>query len=207
MLIANSAAILTDAFPADQRGLALGINQVAAIAGQFIGLVAGGVLAAIDWRAVFWVNVPVGIVRNGLGVPDAARQRRAASRSHRLVGQHHVRGRAERDPDRVTTGIKPYGGHAMGWIEPRGDRLDRRRRCAARGVRGDREAGHRADVPARPVPDPRVRRRQRRGADRRGRTRRAAVHSDHLAAGHLAAAARLQLSARRRCGRASTCCR
>ena len=61
MLTANSAAILTDAFPADQRGLALGTNQIAAIAGQFIGLVAGGVLAAVDWRAVFWVNVPVGI--------------------------------------------------------------------------------------------------------------------------------------------------
>jgi MFS family permease len=61
MLTANSAAILTDAFPAEQRGLALGVNQVAAIAGQFIGLVAGGLLAAVDWRAVFWVNVPVGL--------------------------------------------------------------------------------------------------------------------------------------------------
>ena len=59
MLTANSAAILTDAFPADQRGFALGTNQVAALAGQFIGLVAGGVLAALDWRAVFWVNVPI----------------------------------------------------------------------------------------------------------------------------------------------------
>src|ERR1700712_385209 len=59
MLTANSAAILTDAFPSEQRGLALGINQLAAIAGQFIGLVAGGLLAVWDWRAVFWVNVPV----------------------------------------------------------------------------------------------------------------------------------------------------
>src|SRR6185437_11120815 len=61
MLMANSAAILTDAFPSDQRGFALGTNQVAAIAGQFVGLVAGGVLAFVDWRAVFWVNVPVGV--------------------------------------------------------------------------------------------------------------------------------------------------
>src|SRR5882724_9034734 len=61
MLTANSAAILTDAFPADQRGFALGINQVAGLAGMFIGLVAGGLLAAWDWRAVFWVNVPVGV--------------------------------------------------------------------------------------------------------------------------------------------------
>jgi len=61
MLMSNSAAILTDAFPAEQRGFALGTNQVAGISGQFIGLVAGGLLAAIDWRAVFWVNVPIGL--------------------------------------------------------------------------------------------------------------------------------------------------
>src|ERR1700744_2125340 len=61
MLQANSAAILTDAFPKEQRGFALGTNQVAVLAGMFIGLVAGGLLATIDWRAVFWVNVPVGI--------------------------------------------------------------------------------------------------------------------------------------------------
>ena len=61
MLTANSAAILTDAFPSNQRGLALGINQIAALAGQFIGLTAGGLLAAVDWRAIFWINVPVGI--------------------------------------------------------------------------------------------------------------------------------------------------
>jgi MFS family permease len=61
MLQANSAAILTDAFPAEQRGFALGTNQVAGLAGMFIGLVAGGLLATLDWRAIFWVNVPVGI--------------------------------------------------------------------------------------------------------------------------------------------------
>src|SRR5581483_5841346 len=61
-LLANATAILTDAFPATQRGLALGINGVAAIAGQFIGLVLGGFLAVIDWRLVFFVSVPVGIV-------------------------------------------------------------------------------------------------------------------------------------------------
>src|SRR5205823_12688570 len=61
MVFANSTAILTDAFPARQRGMALGINQVAAIAGSFIGLVLGGVLAEWDWRAVFWVSVPIGI--------------------------------------------------------------------------------------------------------------------------------------------------
>src|SRR6476469_9984101 len=62
MLMANSAAIITDAFPAKQRGMALGINIVAGIAGSFIGLVLGGLLAEWNWRSVFWVNVPIGIV-------------------------------------------------------------------------------------------------------------------------------------------------
>ena len=118
MLTANSAAILTDAFPVDQRGFALGINQVAAIAGQFIGLVAGGILAAIDWRAVFWVNVPVGIygtVRAYLKLRDDGERHRgkidwwgnitfALGLSAILVG--------------ITAGIQPYGGHAMGWTNP-----------------------------------------------------------------------------------------
>src|SRR5579872_1837918 len=61
LLMANSTAILTDAFPAEQRGTALGISMIAGIAGSFIGLVVGGVLADINWRLVFWVNVPFGL--------------------------------------------------------------------------------------------------------------------------------------------------
>src|SRR6202050_4526142 len=61
MLMANSPAILTDAFPSTQRGMAMGINQVAGIAGQFIGLILGGILAAVDWRLVFIVSVPIGV--------------------------------------------------------------------------------------------------------------------------------------------------
>jgi MFS family permease len=61
MLFANSSAIITDAFPADQRGLGLGINNVAAIAGSFIGLVLGGLLAPVQWHMVFLVSVPFGI--------------------------------------------------------------------------------------------------------------------------------------------------
>jgi EmrB/QacA subfamily drug resistance transporter len=118
MLTANSAAILTDAFPVERRGFALGINQVAAIAGQFIGLVAGGVLAAIDWRAVFWVNVPVGVIGTVW-----------AYRSLRDTGERHP-GRIDWWGNitfaiglsailiGVTNGIKPYGGHAMGWTNP-----------------------------------------------------------------------------------------
>src|SRR5271155_234451 len=60
-LLANSAAILTDAFPANQRGLALGITNVVGISGLFIGLVVGGILAPIDWRLIFLVSVPFGL--------------------------------------------------------------------------------------------------------------------------------------------------
>ncbi len=118
MLTANSAAILTDAFPRDQRGLALGINQVAGLSGQFIGLVAGGLLATLDWRAVFWVNVPVGV----FGTVWAYRKLRDDGKRHRArvdwwgnitfaVGLGAIL-------IAVTNGIQPYRGHTMGWMNP-----------------------------------------------------------------------------------------
>ena len=61
MLMANSAAILTDAFPEHQRGMALGVNQAAAFSGSFIGLILGGILAPINWRLIFLVSVPIGL--------------------------------------------------------------------------------------------------------------------------------------------------
>ncbi|HEX4831389.1 MAG TPA: MFS transporter [Trebonia sp.] len=118
MLMANSAAILTDAFPPERRGFALGTNQISALAGMFIGLVAGGLLAAWDWRAVFWINVPVGV----FGTLWAYLRLRDNGERHRgkidwwgnatfalglgsvLVG--------------CTYGIQPYHGNSMGWESP-----------------------------------------------------------------------------------------
>ncbi|MFZ0043000.1 MAG: MFS transporter [Solirubrobacteraceae bacterium] len=119
MLTANSAAILTDAFPADQRGLALGTNQIAAIAGQFIGLLAGGILAAIDWRAIFWVNVPVGV----FGTFWAYRKLRETSTPGpraRIDWWGNITFAVGLGAIliAITNGIKPYGGHAMGWTNP-----------------------------------------------------------------------------------------
>jgi MFS family permease len=119
MLMANSAAIITDVFPAAQRGMALGINIVAGIAGSFIGLVLGGLLAEWDWRAVFWVNVPIGV----LGTIWA----------YRSLHDTGVRRKARIDwwgnltfavgltalLAAITYGIQPYGGHTMGWTNPR----------------------------------------------------------------------------------------
>jgi MFS family permease len=118
MLTANSAAIITDAFPEDQRGFALGINQVAALAGQFIGLTAGGLLAAIDWRAVFWVNVPVGV----FGTIWAYRTLRDSG--ERQGGRIDWWGNLTFGVGlsailvAITTGLQPYHGHSMGWTDP-----------------------------------------------------------------------------------------
>jgi MFS family permease len=118
MLMANSAAILTDAFPPERRGFALGTNQIASLAGMFIGLVAGGLLAAWDWRAVFWVNVPVGIY----GTIWAYARLRELGTRHRtkidwwgnltfLLGLGSVL-------VGITYGIQPYGHDSMGWESP-----------------------------------------------------------------------------------------
>jgi MFS family permease len=114
MLFANSSAILTDAFPQDQRGLALGVNSVAAVAGSFIGLVLGGVLAPLQWRLVFAISVPIGVVATvwsyhslrDLGVRKAARidwwgnATFAVGLILVMVG--------------ITYGIQPYGGTRWG---------------------------------------------------------------------------------------------
>jgi MFS family permease len=118
LLFANSSAILTDAFPPDQRGLAMGVNSIAAIAGSFLGLVLGGLLAPLSWRLIFLVSVPVGLVAT-------------------FWAYHSLRELGERRPARIdwwgnltfalglvgvmigiTYGIQPYGGHDMGWTSP-----------------------------------------------------------------------------------------
>jgi MFS family permease len=118
LLMANSTAILIDAFPVEQRGMAMGINMIAAIVGSFLGLVIGGVLADIHWRLVFWVNVPIGLFGTvwaytklrELGRRTAARidwwgnATFAVGLIMVLVG--------------ITYGIQPYGGHDMGWTSP-----------------------------------------------------------------------------------------
>ena len=117
-LVANSAAILTDAFPENQRGLALGINNVAGISGSFIGLVVGGLLAPIDWRLIFLVSVPFGAfgtVWAYLKLEDRGIRRRAPvdwlgnvtfglGLTLVMIG--------------ITYGIEPYERKAMGWTNP-----------------------------------------------------------------------------------------
>ncbi len=118
LLMANSAAILTDAFPADQRGMALGINTVAGISGSFIGLVIGGLLSVLDWHLVFLVSVPVGIAGTvwayfrlrEIGVSKRAKIDWWGNLTFGLGLIAILVG--------ITYGIQPYGGHPTGWTNP-----------------------------------------------------------------------------------------
>src|SRR5271157_1433323 len=118
-LFSNSTAILTDAFPPHERGMAMGINQIAFLSGQFIGLLAGGVLAAINWRAVFLVSVPFsvgGTIWAYLALHETAKIRGhqkldipgnvlfAVGLTAVLIG--------------MTYGLEPYGSSSMGWGSP-----------------------------------------------------------------------------------------
>jgi MFS family permease len=118
MLFANSTAILTDAFPAERRGLALGINQVAAIAGSFIGLVVGGLLAPVHWRLVFFVSVPFGLLGT---VWSYHSLRETSSRAPARIdwwGNLLFAGGLTALLAAITYGIQPHGGHDMGWTNP-----------------------------------------------------------------------------------------
>jgi MFS family permease len=119
MLFANSTAILTDAFPPNRRGFALGLNQVAAIAGTFLGLIVGGILASVDWHLVFIVSVPFGLIGTVW-----------AYVSLHEGGTRDIGGKVDWPGNIVfgvgltallagiTYGIQPYGGSSQGWGNP-----------------------------------------------------------------------------------------
>jgi EmrB/QacA subfamily drug resistance transporter len=118
-LLSNSAAIITDAFPAHQRGFALGINQIAAILGSVIGLLLGGILAYFDWRLVFLVSVPVGIA--GTIWAYTMLRETVKARSHQKIdwlGNATFATGATILLIGITYGIEPYGGSPTGWGNP-----------------------------------------------------------------------------------------
>jgi len=118
MFMANTAAILTDAFPANQRGMALGVNQVAGISGQFVGLLLGGLLAQWDWRLIFWINVPIGLF--GTVWAYISLRELAVTRKARIdwAGNVLFAAGATMLLTAITFGIRPYGTSATGWGNP-----------------------------------------------------------------------------------------
>jgi MFS family permease len=118
MLMASSSAILTDAFPANQRGMALGVNMVSAVAGSFLGLLIGGFLSEWDWKAIFWVGVPIGILGTiwsirslkELGVNTPGRLDWAGTLTFGIGLTVLLVG--------ITYGIQPYGDSTTGWGNP-----------------------------------------------------------------------------------------
>ena len=201
LLMANSSAIITDAFPADQRGLALGLNMVAGIAGSFLGLVIGGVLAPIDWRLVFLVSVPFSLFGTVWGY---LKLRDLSPRRHHVMdwwGNITFAAGLIAVLVAITYGIQPYGDHIMGWTNP--------------WVMGSLIGGvallavfcvieTKVEHPMFHIDLFKIRAfsmRQPRQPARRSGPRRADVHPDHLAAGHLAAAPRLHLRVHAAVGR------
>lgn len=118
MLMASSSAILTDAFPANQRGMALGINMVAAVSGSFLGLLIGGALSEWHWKAIFWVGVPIGL----LGTVWSLRSLKEIGT--RTPGRLDWAGTATFGIGLtvlligITYGIQPYGEASTGWANP-----------------------------------------------------------------------------------------
>ncbi len=118
MLMASSSAILTDAFPANQRGMALGVNMVAAVAGSFLGLLIGGFLSEWEWKAVFWVGIPIGVIGTiwsyrslrELGSRSPGKLDWAGTVTFGLGLTVLLLG--------ITYGIQPYGNSPTGWGSP-----------------------------------------------------------------------------------------
>jgi MFS family permease len=118
MLMANSAAILTDAFPLTQRGMAMGINQAAAFSGTFIGLVLGGVLAPVNWRLIFLVSVPIGLFATVWGYLKLRELSPHQPAHIDWPGNLTFAGGLILVMVGITYGIEPYGRHTMGWTSP-----------------------------------------------------------------------------------------
>ena len=200
-LMANSPAILTDAFPSNQRGMAMGLNMISGLAGSFLGLVVGGVLAGINWHLVFWVNVPFGALgtfwayfklkETGLRSPARIDWWGNLTFAAGLIMVLMA----------ITYALQPFRQPRYG-LDPAAG--------AGTSSGGSRTAGHlhldgNPGAPAArgpsSVPHPGLHRRKHRRLLGRCESRGATVHAHHLAAGHLATFARLQLRTHAAVGR------
>src|SRR3954449_10824916 len=117
-LLANASAIITDAFPANQRGMALGINNIVGVSGLFIGLVLGGLLAPIHWRLVFLISVPVGLFGTVWAYLKLEERSEPRRRPVDWLGNVTFAAALVCLMVAVTFGIRPHGGSPTGWGSP-----------------------------------------------------------------------------------------
>jgi EmrB/QacA subfamily drug resistance transporter len=117
-ILANSAAIIADAFPVNQRGMALGINNIVGVSGMFVGLVLGGILAPIDWRLVFLISVPVGLFASVWGYLKLEERSTPRPAPIDWWGNLTFALGLVLVMVSVTYGIRPYGEHSTGWGSP-----------------------------------------------------------------------------------------
>src|SRR5206468_10077646 len=117
-LLANAAAIITDAFPVNQRGMALGINNIVGVSGMFVGLILGGLLAPIDWRLVFLISVPVGLFGTVWAYLKLEERSEPSRRPIDWWGNVTFAVGLVLLMVAITYGIRPWGAHATGWTSP-----------------------------------------------------------------------------------------
>ena len=140
-IFSNSAAILTDAFPPDERGKALGLNMVAALSGQFIGLLIGGVLAVYNWRYVFLISVPFGVIGTIWAFMNSKEPAYPVkAQEDRYLGEPHLHRRADHLPDRDHLRAPPVRERSDGLGEPA------RHRVHGRGPAPPRRIPYRGDA-------------------------------------------------------------
>jgi MFS family permease len=118
-IMANAAAIITDAFPVNQRGMALGINNIVGVSGMFVGLILGGLLAPIDWRLVFLISVPVGLFGTVWAYLKLEERSQPRRRPVDWWGNLTFALGLVLIMVAITYGIRPYGTHATGWASAR----------------------------------------------------------------------------------------
>jgi MFS family permease len=118
-LMANASAIITDAFPVNQRGMALGINNIVGVSGMFVGLVLGGLLAPVSWRMVFLISVPVGLFGTVWAYLKLEERGEPKRRPIDWWGNITFAVGLVCLMVAVTYGIRPYGASSTGWTSPR----------------------------------------------------------------------------------------
>ncbi len=118
LLMVNSTALLTDAFPPNERGKALGLNQISFVVGSFLGLILGGFLAGYDWHLIFVVNVPFAVAGALWSILKLKRVKGTGNIKFDLLGNVFLASGLLVFSLGLTYALMPYGNSQLGWGNP-----------------------------------------------------------------------------------------